>query len=355
MAASADDAAAGGSPASVAAAAPAAAASAAARSKGERLLLEAAAPQVVGELPEELRKQERLEFDTDRYDLRGTAASLLGRAVGIGSFAECEPKELERYRTDDAIFRSFGARQQLRKLVMEDAVFLGVYEQLVIEVVVPWLKARLVALLPNCGAVNFSYQYPPTMRVQPGPSEEFKRPHRDAEYGHQAGELNFWMPLTNYSEFTRATLWVESRPDVGDFQPLAIDYGSIAMFHGTLCRHHVPANASTFTRISLDFRIGVGDFFDPDWQLQGDFARATSESSTLVSTAGNRSLKRHVGTCDDTFCLSQIVLQPSGDEFQGSFMAKFSVSDLCLVCWFRETVLEAVLDELSPSPRFSRG
>ncbi|CAE7469476.1 strG, partial [Symbiodinium necroappetens] len=108
---------------------------------------------------------------------------------------------------------------------------------------------------------NFSYQYPPTLRIQPGRSEEFKRPHRDAEYGHQIGELNFWMPLTDYN-MTQATLWVESSPGAEDFQPLAINHGSIAVFHGTLCRHKVPANTSPFTRVSLDFRIGIGDFFD---------------------------------------------------------------------------------------------
>jgi len=77
------------------------------------------------------------------------------------------------------------------------------------------------------------------------------------------------MPLTNFTEKTRTALCVESSPGAGDYQPLAIDYGQIAMFHGTLCRHHVPANTSEFTRISLDFRIGIGPFFDAEWQLHG--------------------------------------------------------------------------------------
>lgn len=76
------------------------------------------------------------------------------------------------------------------------------------------------------------------------------------------------MPLTDYN-MTQATLWVESSPGAEDFQPLAINHGSIAVFHGTLCRHKVPANTSPFTRVSLDFRIGIGDFFDRDWQLDG--------------------------------------------------------------------------------------
>lgn len=251
----------------MAAAAAGGTAAAAARSKGERLLQQASAPVVCGELPLALRQQAVLSFDVQRHGLRTAAAALLRRAPGIGRF-EGSGEDMERFRTDDTIFRSFGARQQLRQLVIDDEHFLGVYEQLVLEVVVPWLQARLAAELPDDSTRCFSYQFPPTLRIQPGPSEEFKRPHRDAEYGHQIGEINFWMPLTSY-DATQATLWVESCPGVGDFQPLAINYGSIAAFHGTLCRHHVPANKSECTRISLDFRIGVGDFFDPDWQLDG--------------------------------------------------------------------------------------
>ena len=41
------------------------------------------------------------------------------------------------------------------------------------------------------------------------------------------------------------------------------------VFHGTLCRHYVPPNASTKTRVSLDFRIGVEGCFDPRWVLRG--------------------------------------------------------------------------------------
>ena len=38
------------------------------------------------------------------------------------------------------------------------------------------------------------------------------------------------------------------------------------MFHGTLVRHFVPPNRTEHTRVSLDFRIGVGQYFDPGWR-----------------------------------------------------------------------------------------
>jgi len=92
--------------------------------------------------------------------------------------------------------------------------------------------------------------------------------HDDAMYGHQVGEVNLWLPLTSFAD-TRTTLWVESGPGADDFHPLAADLGRCGVFHGTLCRHYVPPNESSFTRASLDFRIGVDGCFDPTWVLRG--------------------------------------------------------------------------------------
>ena len=115
---------------------------------------------------------------------------------------------------------------------------------------------------------TFYYQYPPTLRLQPGPSERTVRRHHDAEYGHQQGELNYWMPLTDL-QLTRTTLWVESHEGACDDHPLNVTYGEIACFHGSACRHHVPCNESEYTRVSLDFRVGVEGYFDPKWSMRG--------------------------------------------------------------------------------------
>ena len=52
---------------------------------------------------------------------------------------------------------------------------------------------------------------PPTLRIQPGPSTRYVRPHKDSDYGHQDGELNFWVPLTD-PDLTKTDLWVETSP-----------------------------------------------------------------------------------------------------------------------------------------------
>ena len=76
------------------------------------------------------------------------------------------------------------------------------------------------------------------------------------------------MPLTDYDR-THTTLWVESMPNANDFHPLILDVGRIAMFHGTLVRHYVPPNPTSFLRVSIDFRVGIGRYFDPKWTLEG--------------------------------------------------------------------------------------
>ncbi|CAL1151832.1 unnamed protein product [Cladocopium goreaui] len=230
-------------------------------SKGERLLAAATAP-VAAPLPQALRGRWRLSFDPQRLRLREEAMEILEKAE-VGSFSPSGC--LEEYQARPEIFRSFALRQDLHCLVEASPGFLEVYEQLLLTVLLPWLKELKSATQKRA---QFWYQYPPTLRVQPGRSREFKRPHRDAEYGHQIGELNCWMPLTDYN-LTQTTLWVESEPDRGDYEPLDISYGQIGIFHGTLCRHHVPQNSSDFTRVSMDFRIGLGEYFDPSWQLDG--------------------------------------------------------------------------------------
>jgi hypothetical protein len=106
------------------------------------------------------------------------------------------------------------------------------------------------------------------LRLQPGPGWAKVKPHNDAEYGHQNGELNFWIPLTDRT-WTGVDLWSETVPQQDDYHPIPTDLGQAISFHGSSCRHYVNANASTHTRVSLDFRVGVQGFFDPYWQMKG--------------------------------------------------------------------------------------
>ena len=192
------------------------------------------------------------------------------------------------------------AQASLAALVASDTAPGGVlyqFDLLLRNTVLPSLKKRLEA----CSAgenrkIKFYAQCPPTLRLQPGPSTRYVRPHCDAEYGHQDGEINFWMPLTD-PQVTQVDLEVESvarcgweggvfggtvgesvrkmlgsnsaAPVSGNYDRTNAALGQAASFHGSSKKHFVEANASRFTRMSLDFRIGIEGYYDPTWSMAG--------------------------------------------------------------------------------------
>jgi hypothetical protein len=145
--------------------------------------------------------------------LRGATIDLLATPrKGIGTFGNARPRILEAFVPHRDVFRRFKARQALYREVGRSARLLDAYEALLAGVVLPHLRSRLGT--SEGQRIIFYCQYPPTLRVQPGLSEEHGPVHCDAEYGHQPGEINFWMPLTSYPK-TRTSLHVESEPGAG--------------------------------------------------------------------------------------------------------------------------------------------
>lgn len=106
---------------------------------------------------------------------------------------------------------------------------------------------------PLCGSERVVFQCPPTVRTAlPGAPATIQM-HCDADYPvHWAGEVNFWVPLT--SVYGSNTLWLESKPNAGDFRPMELGPGEFLRFHGYECRHYTMRNETTTARISFDFR-----------------------------------------------------------------------------------------------------
>jgi len=253
-------------------------------SAGEKAISEDPGPRTKALLPPLLRKEARVYFDPKQHDIYGAVVEILHTTGPIlGAYPpDTEVSPLENYQLDARAFKKPRARQALNEAVTGSERFLTAFDRLLQEVVIPHMKARLV----ESGEYRaedtcvFFYQRPPTLRLQPGPSEETGKRHRDAEYGHQDGEVNFWLPLTDYS-MTRTALWVESEEGAGDFHPLDAEYGSMVAFHGTTCWHEVPANPSQYMRASLDFRVGVEACFDPSWVLRGTRASHNYQTFSL--------------------------------------------------------------------------
>ena len=229
-------------------------------------------------LPENICKETIFQYDANHYDFSTAMVSLL---------RGCDPEIVGNFPTDDSRLEDFvvprlslsrsdyGGQCEQAQAYFSNAVaanddFLALFDRFVVEVVLPHLKTRLMEndVAEADQETEFYYQRPPTVRLQPGPAKADVKAHNDAEYGHQNGELNFWLPLTDRN-VTGVDLWCESSYKQGDYHPLAVNCGEVVSFHGSSCRHYVNANRSENARVSCDFRVGVEGFFDTEWQMVG--------------------------------------------------------------------------------------
>ena len=230
-------------------------------------------------LPKELLSEKVFAYDESKHDLVGALQELLGgcnRSI-VGAFPSDGVCRLEDFVLPiGSIWRSCNgghceeAQKYLSEKVKTNKRFLSVFDRLVTERILPYIKDRLIdsGTVEKETSVRFYYQRPPTLRLQPGPAWCAVKPHNDAEYGHQNGEVNFWIPLTDRS-LTGVDLWCESSFKNGDYRPIPARPGEIIAFHGSSCRHYVNSNTSSHTRASIDFRVGVEGFFDHEWQMKG--------------------------------------------------------------------------------------
>ncbi len=95
----------------------------------------------------------------------------------------------------------------------------------------------------------FYYQQIPTFRVQTPGNKAVGEFHTDAQYGHPAGEVNFWVPLT----YTKPSSTILLASPTG-LRPMDADPGDMVVFDAVSRRHGNLINAEKHSRVSFDFR-----------------------------------------------------------------------------------------------------
>eukprot|EP00947_MAST-08B_sp_MAST-8B-sp1_P003820 g3820.t1 len=148
-----------------------------------------------------------------------------------------------------------------------------VYRQFVCEVVAPHVDDCWRQNAASGGSVHSGgggdsgglkrliFQTMPALRVSPPSDTPIGQKHRDKDYGHQDGQINFWLPLS--PSFGANTLWVVFDED--DHRPLEGDFGRAHRFFGNGLLHYTKANTEDATRCSLDFRVVPGPVYNDDW------------------------------------------------------------------------------------------
>ena len=124
------------------------------------------------------------------------------------------------------------------------------YETLIEKVIAPQMNE------------DFLYQKFPTMRFHIPNNVAVGLFHKDADFGHPKGEINYVLPLTN-SDGT-SSIWVESEVDKGDFEPMLMVIGDLIQFNGNCLTHGNKVNETNRTRCSMDFRILPLSKYDED-------------------------------------------------------------------------------------------
>lgn len=199
-------------------------------------------------LPSDLCKEDIFSYDTKAYNFHDAVVAMLRSCDSdvVGDFRKLHGEtqnvspKLDNFTipVKSLTRKCQNGRLELAQKYLSDVVgsnssFLSLFDSFLEEVVLPHLKKRLIdaAVASSDKPVTFYYQRPPTLRIQPGPARAIVKAHDDAEYGHQHGELNFWLPLTCRRK-TGVDLWCESSSRVGDYHRVMAEFGEVASFHG---------------------------------------------------------------------------------------------------------------------------
>jgi len=200
-----------------------------------------------------LRARATLAFDPGRHPILRAFRALVRDETGdLALLHERFATALDRARSH--IEDKAALLAPLAAPSPERDAFVDAYDRVVLDVVVPHVARRMPS------ETRLLYAAFPCVRVQQPCHLHTIRVHVDAQYGHAAGSVNCWLPLTP----TRAAnaLHLETAPGAEDFAPIELEHGELAVFDGTRCAHYTVPNATDRTRVSLDFRIVPGGAWD---------------------------------------------------------------------------------------------
>lgn len=219
---------------------------------------------------ESLRQQVILDYDTKKYPFREAIVAILQddcRNENIDELPSTDLSTLHRYKEhkcsthfvdrsghEMSFFQTKWNQNRDRmgeayKKEKQDRVsdnykyFESIYLAFIKEVIGP-----------SMGGGDIYYQRAPTFRMYLPTKTPMGKLHKDEEYHHQPSEINVWLPISDHVG-NNNSLWVETKPNAGDFAPINIEYGQFYRGYLNQCMHYTNANDTDYTRVSIDFRV----------------------------------------------------------------------------------------------------
>ncbi len=123
----------------------------------------------------------------------------------------------------------------------------------------PLYEEFVRAIVP--AGVGHCFQRVPTFRIHYPETTATRAFHRDSEYNHQPGVINYWVPLTE--AYTTNSIWLENPLEGNVARPVHLRPGQMLRFDATSIRHGSMPNETGRTRVSFDFRTIELEHFEP--------------------------------------------------------------------------------------------
>ena len=134
--------------------------------------------------------------------------------------------------------------------------FLEKYQLFIKEFVAPLVGAK----------GELIYQKWPSFRVHLPNNVAVGGWHKDGDYNHPSGEINFIVAVTKM--FESNTTIAESEPGKMDFRQFVLEPGQVVRFNGNQCIHGNLPNMTGVSRVSFDFRVMLPDSYDDSHKLK---------------------------------------------------------------------------------------
>lgn len=185
---------------------------------------------------------EKMHFDTQKYPFHRLIADFM-EVDELGSLSATNEEEMQ---DDWSFYKNMEQSLQFRKL----------YERLDGKEGEQFYKLYLSFIKDE---IRTRFEEPIYYQIKPSHRIFFKdlkgeiRFHKDRDYGHHPGEINYFVPQT--ASYDTNTLWIESEEGKGDYLPIELEVGDYVCFNGAGLKHGAMKNATGRTRVSFDFRI----------------------------------------------------------------------------------------------------
>ncbi|MFE7594254.1 streptomycin biosynthesis protein StrG [Kitasatospora sp. NPDC057512] len=181
------------------------------------------------------------EYDPAVFDFAAAVRSIY-RTEDLSTLRPDAPMELLTWRTDQS--------------TEFHAAFYREFEPRVRDLYRGFVKSFVPDVL---GTDEFCFQRVPTFRIHFPGNVAVGEFHKDGDYHHAEGEVNFWLPLTR--AWGTNSVWVEREQGSEDYAATELDVGRLLVFDAVGWNHGNKVNDTGSTRVSFDFRcIRLADY-----------------------------------------------------------------------------------------------